>query len=494
MHKFQIAGIAKNDVTKKIFLSLPKAKHHESFEIQEPDPVKDIQRFVTIAVKKKDAMKNYHYTGGSCVGQILSRHPFPLSLDSLVDDANSPISVYEKTFLGKTCNDKKKTESEVIKYRTEFMHREQQECGVWIPSDDINENREDNSFAKKMFIVHELEHQIHGPASTIDNMDIVYTCQYLKCVVHCPCSICCDRLPTCKRLCGTEVCEDCNQQCKQHEVRPPRAFDPATDCFTLVTDKLDKYRFAHPYAGIPSSCLSCSKDVLEHQLFHMVFHLRCRLCKYEARPFFYKDVQNIDDFKKAARKVQLSDEKTCKICLVKYVDKSSRKKHEMSVHENKGKYECEICNKSYSNTTSLIFHKATHSTTREKSVCSECGKQFSSKECLLRHIKCVHGDGSQTPNINCEKCEKSFTLAATLKRHMKEKHNRKYKNLDFVENLDKIDEFECVYCDSKFKRKSHMDRHISTVHIQNDKEFMCSQCDSSFGRKDSLARHVKSHH
>ena len=56
MHKFQIAGIAKNDVTKKIFLSLPKAKHHESFEIQEPDSVEDIQRFLAIAVKKKNAI------------------------------------------------------------------------------------------------------------------------------------------------------------------------------------------------------------------------------------------------------------------------------------------------------------------------------------------------------------------------------------------------------------------------------------------------------
>ena len=40
----------------KIFLSFPKAKHHESFEIQEPDSVEDIQRFLAIAVKKKNAM------------------------------------------------------------------------------------------------------------------------------------------------------------------------------------------------------------------------------------------------------------------------------------------------------------------------------------------------------------------------------------------------------------------------------------------------------
>ena len=63
---------------------------------------------------------------------------------------------------------------------------------------DINENKEDNSFAKKLFIVHKLEHQIHGPASTRDNMHIVYTC---------------------KRLRGTEVFEDCKQQCKQNDLR-----------------------------------------------------------------------------------------------------------------------------------------------------------------------------------------------------------------------------------------------------------------------------------
>ena len=179
MYKFQIAGIAKNDVTKKIFLSLPKAKHHEAFEIQEADTDENTKGFVIIAVKKKEAMKNYHFSAGSCPRQILSRHPFPLSqgpvnapLDSSVDDKNSPTALYEKTFLGKTCPDKMKTESEVIKYRTEFMHKEQQECGEWIPSDKIDANKEAYAFTKKVYIVHELEHQLQGPASTRDNMDI----------------------------------------------------------------------------------------------------------------------------------------------------------------------------------------------------------------------------------------------------------------------------------------------------------------------------------
>ena len=66
--------------------------------------------------------------------------------------------------------------------------------------------------------------------------------------------------------------------------------------------------------------------------------------------------------------------------------------------------------------------------------------------------------------------------------------------MDFVENLDQTEEFECEFCDSKFRRKSNMIRHILHVHTKKENEFKCSQCGSSYPRKDTLTRHVKSCH
>ena len=133
-------------------------------------------------------------------------------------------------------------------------------------------------FTKKLYTFTKTQTPLQGPVSSLDHMGIVYTCQFHRCVIHCPCQICCDRRPTCKRFCQTEVCSECNQQCIQHEIKHPRAFDPETDTYTMVTDKIDKYQFVQPYAGIPSNCKGCTRDVLEHQLYHMVYHLRCRLC------------------------------------------------------------------------------------------------------------------------------------------------------------------------------------------------------------------------
>ena len=42
-------------------------------------------------------------------------------------------------------------------------------------------------------------------------------------------------------------------------------------------------RHVVPHAGIPQTCPDCHRDVLKHQIFHSVFHLRC--CKAEFRPF-----------------------------------------------------------------------------------------------------------------------------------------------------------------------------------------------------------------
>ena len=297
-----------------------------------------------------------------------------------------------------------------------------------------------------------------------------------------------------QKICGTEVCQDCNVQCIKHEIKPPRVFDPAIDSFTLVTDKLDKYRFAHPYAGIPSNCQSCSQDVLEHQLFHMVYHLRCRLCKFEARPFMMKNVVYFSDYKEAAYNVNFKDERTCKICLFESKDKNSRKKHEATVHDGKGKYVCEYCEKSYSNNTSLNYHKESHRPNMEKSVCNDCGLQFSTETNLLRHKNALHGKRSEAKQIKCKKCGECFSLTTNLMRHLKEKHNKKNTNLDFVENLDQTEEFECEFCDSKFTRKSNMKRHILTVHTKQENEFKCSHCGSSFSRKFTLTRHVKTFH
>ena len=49
-------------------------------------------------------------------------------------------------------------------------------------------------------------------------------------------------------------------------------FNPSQNLYTVITENMSKYRYAHGYAGIPKSCEHCVSDLLEHQVLHLVIH------------------------------------------------------------------------------------------------------------------------------------------------------------------------------------------------------------------------------
>ena len=79
-----------------------------------------------------------------------------------------------------------------------------------------------------------------------------------------------------------------------------------------------------------------------------------------------------------------------------------------------------------------------------------------SETSLSRHMENLHGKSSEGKRIVCDKCEQSFTLASNLQPHMREKHTKRSINLDIVENLDQVIEFECELCKSMFKREANI--------------------------------------
>ena len=110
--------------------------------------------------------------------------------------------------------------------------------------------------------------------------NMLYTCTALRCVIECPCNICNSNIDC--RL-QSDVC---STQCGVHHIKVSHMFDATTDLYTLVTDDkyMSEYQYTYGYAGIPSSCAVCSQDVLQHQIYHLVYHTTCRYCKFEFRP------------------------------------------------------------------------------------------------------------------------------------------------------------------------------------------------------------------
>ena len=165
-----------------------------------------------------------------------------------------------------------------------------------------------------------------GPASIMMSRGVVYTCKMSRCLIFCPCTICLDKRKTCKYLCKAEVCKECNSQCLDHVIKVPRTFSVKSDHYTIVTDMMTKFKHVYPYAGIPLSCASCTRDVEEHNMLHMVWHTRCRFCKFHSRYHEQLSVVTMEDYKYAEKIVNNVEAKTSSFCLLTFHDSFCRKK------------------------------------------------------------------------------------------------------------------------------------------------------------------------
>ena len=173
------------------------------------------------------------------------------------------------------------------------------------------------------------------------------------------------------------------------------------------------------------SCVQCSQDVLDHQISHLVYHTRCRFCRFEMRPFEHQSIRWLEDYKQACLNLTRRDAGTCSVCflLCQDNDKYARKKHEETLHEGKPKqYKCEKCTKSFSNSIALSYHQAKHDNEVTRDTCDLCGSKFSSDGTLLRHKQLVHSEMPAEPEYVCLECGIKFSRKDNLNRHRKENH------------------------------------------------------------------------
>ena len=495
MNKFQVAGQSLH--SQKVYLTLPVSKHFTTNGVQNEELEMRVEDLLNIAVTRKKSElyhispvvwkdSNYNHNVPRTLHHILTKHPYPLSQGPvMLPNDCLTTEKFEKSPISKSASD-------VMKVKTVFCHDDTQECYQWQPMNSGVSVWKNKGIGYKVTALSSPGLYLDGPMSTM-SMGVLYTGNLSRCRVFCPCTICKDERKTCKRLCRVEVCKQCNAQCTQHVIKLPRIFSANTDHYTMVTDMMTKYRHAYPYAGIPLSCVSCTRDVEEHQLLHLVWHVRCRFCRFEMRPFEQKSVVSMEDFKTAENILRSIDGKTCSFCLVQSHDSYARKKHEERVHRNEaGKYKCDQCHKTFSNENALKYHTDHHANL--KIVCDLCGFQSSSTGNLEKH-KLVHNVEVQEGIINnCYDCNLNFSNKNNLKRHSQEVHYGNKKNLDFVEDFDDMKTINCEKCGEKFKRTSHLKRHENSVHNSNTRSFQCPSCDKTFPRKDNLNRHIKSQH
>ena len=478
MKKFTFTGHVKDDTSTKYHLTVPRAKHFELKLIGNGEQDLQIQKLVTDAVRRGRELYSKHKIPNVGIRQKDNPNPnyiivhnthVPRTLQNILLRSEYPLSQGPVIPQLDCATEDKKSEKEIMVSKTIFTHEKSQKCFAWHPKQSGISSWEGNGYE-----IYNTEFNIQGAASAL-NKTILYTCPFLMCVIYCPCSICRD-----------------GNQCGDHILLLPRLFDVTIDHFTMKTDKMDQYRHAIPHAGIPLSCISCTRDILEHQSLHLVLHSQCKFCQHELRHFEKDPMTTFKHYVKAAKSIIRTDDRTCSYCFFTCSDIYERKKHEASLHENKDKkFKCDTCSKSYSNINAMNYHKKTkHEEVQIKFTCESCGSQFLSKETLLKHKNTIHSE--QFSRKTCSYCGQIFNTIYNLYRHKKEKHreidaNLAYKKKDLI--------IECDLCDAKFTRNENMKRHIKNVHSsEKKKHFQCTECDIEFSRKDSHMRHISSKH
>jgi hypothetical protein len=315
MDDFLHRGYHFQDKSKKLELQLPSAREYKTLTVDTSSEILQPSLLITKAVRtrqqkflKRGLSQAVIYRGYEEVQlhnsllQILSKHPFFLRQGPFIPHLECD------AFSNQTVN-------EMLTAKTMFNHSESQECGEWTPTQSgldgwgtISPNTSQTKSPGETYSVSKLENGIQGPASSKKDMNLLYTCQLQNCSIHCPCSLCINE--QCEENCEAKFGKKCRQQCKKHKLNLPWSFRVKTDHFTMVTTDTNYFKSATPYAGIPLNCHACSKDVLEHQILHLVVHLSCKFCSLEFRPFEKESIVTLGDFTKAERSMIKDENRT----------------------------------------------------------------------------------------------------------------------------------------------------------------------------------------
>ena len=373
---------------------------------------------------------------------------------------------------------------EVMKFHSSFQHDPKQKCGRWTPG-----SRETPVSMYNIYDVGDIEEDWKGPYSEKDTMAVFYTCIFNKCLVGCACNLCINSQFECRQQCRGNPCQDCYPQCKLHRTELDRTFDINLHKFTVVSDDKKSSNYFVKHAGIPKDCLYCSKDLLDHQMFHFLSHQLCKFCLQLMAPILNSEIlTSVEDYMKAKVGYSYHTNLTCAFCLKVFDKVIKRKIHEKTVHEGQGRdFKCNNCEKTYTNENALRYHFDAEHDNTPKIACEICLNSFSSKVSLKEHRLSHHKDSEV---LSCDQCSATFTTRSNMLRHVKKAHLINVNvNWSLIQSSYDL-KFKCDICSKTFSREDSCKRHTRLVHESVSEDlFKCAKCQKSFKLKANCKRH-----
>ena len=300
---------------------------------------------------------------------------------------------------------------------------------------------------------------VAGPYSEISSRRVIYTCDYRRCQIGCPCIIC-----------GND--------------------EVTKDKKTLFEDHA---RYHHALHGTCEFCLQLLSIFPTFNFSRLI----------RSGPFYNLEYESVKSYvfshsftiKKLDKEARLS----CPVCDKVFTKISDKKRHVQLVHYE-ATFPCNVCGKEFTRKDSMTRHfQMVHSDKKPTLQCEVCGSKFGREPNLLRHVKMFHGEGT-VPQYSCDQCNANFHTPSGLVVHTRKEHKKFHCDLCAKKfatkfNLDNHLKLKtsCDLCDIKTCTKHTMNAHIRSAHSVPVLKslFTCPDCGNNFTNKQWLVAHVQ---
>lgn len=174
----------------------------------------------------------------------------------------------------------------------------------------------------------------------------------------------------------------------------------------------------------------------------------------------------------------------CYVCKI-FKKKPSGLLDHLKVHDRFRKYRCYECDNvepKITNPNDLRSHK-----------CVLCGIWFPNHSSIRNHLNDIHG---QDQIYDCTICDDfSFKSEWDLQVHGINVHCKSMQSLNAHKKMHSTVSSTnvCPICESKFRRKDYLMRHIKSHNETRSKDFKCYICKKDFQSNGYLKNHIKRH-
>ena len=201
----------------------------------------------------------------------------------------------------------------------------------------------------------------------------------------------------------------------------------------------------------------------------------------------------------------------CDVCGKIFRHKIKLKEHKNKIHDNPVSYHCVKCNKKFKNLRPYQQHnefkcgqKAKRKTKLEICLCNICGKEFRSLVSLKLHKRNTQSKCGN--EIVCVLCQTKFKKRMFMKRHMIMIHSVTIEddlegNITLVEKdgqkyimtREQVLQLKCVGCPKTFQSKQSLKYHVKEQHAGQN-IFVCGKCEQNFETERIFTQHMNRTH